>query len=154
MLTFILTKVDFLAAGNHLTGSIPPEIGKLTELRNFVVGKNELSGTLPTELGSCSSLEIISLLQNAITGTVPIELKNIPNLGTANMDQKHQKLLMYFDLPCCLLFILGFADQLILSENYFTGAISKEQCKRVSILEVDCIYLLCPCEENCRCTPV
>mmetsp|Transcript_18103 Transcript_18103/g.26788 ORF Transcript_18103/g.26788 Transcript_18103/m.26788 type:complete len:992 (+) Transcript_18103:138-3113(+) len=115
---------DFFAASNHLTGSIPSQVGKLTNLRNFDVTKNKLSGTLPTELGSCGSLETIFLHDNFITGTVPVELQNIPNL-----------------------------DKLLLGDNGFTGTISKEQCQKVSIVETDCIYLRCPCINNCRCTP-
>ena len=58
-----------------LVGSIPSEIGLLTNLQLLAVGKNWLSSPIPSELGQLSnSLHTLSLLENAITGPLPSEI--------------------------------------------------------------------------------
>ena len=43
--------IDSLKGDNELTGSIPSEVGLLTELRIFNLQNNLLTGEIPTELG-------------------------------------------------------------------------------------------------------
>ena len=42
--------------GNGLTGEIPAEIGRLTQLRELYLARNQLTGEIPTELGRLSQL--------------------------------------------------------------------------------------------------
>ena len=37
---------------NDLTGSVPPQLGKLTALAGLRLNGNDLSGTVPPQLGS------------------------------------------------------------------------------------------------------
>jgi hypothetical protein len=43
--------------GNHLVGTIPPEIGDFAELTRLVLHTNVISGQIPTELGKLTKLE-------------------------------------------------------------------------------------------------
>ena len=62
---------------NALTGSIPAEIGNLTELENLNLGSNGLSGAIPAELGGLAKLEYLGLFVNALTGSIPVEIGDL-----------------------------------------------------------------------------
>jgi hypothetical protein len=65
---------------NQLTGSIPPELGNLTALQILVLAGNQLTGSIPPELGNLTALTALSLCDNQLTGTVPPELGNLTAL--------------------------------------------------------------------------
>ena len=65
---------------NNLDGSIPPELGKLSNLEVLIFVYNQLSGPIPAELGNLSNLEALGLSSNQLTGAVPPELGNLSNL--------------------------------------------------------------------------
>ncbi len=92
---------------NRLTGSIPPVLGDLTNLRvlnfspadgtrrladcedgaciDYVYGipvgsANQLSGDIPPELGSLRKLELLGLRSNDLTGEIPPELSKLTTL--------------------------------------------------------------------------
>lgn len=65
---------------NQLNGSIPPEIGNLTNLTYLGLGDNQLSGSIPPELGNLSNLHGIHLFDNQLTGPIPHQLGNLANL--------------------------------------------------------------------------
>ena len=70
---------------NGLKGQIPPELGKLSELRVVALGSNGLSGPIPLELTSLSNLETLTLVGNNLTGQVPPELSKLPRLTVLNL---------------------------------------------------------------------
>jgi hypothetical protein len=70
---------------NQLSGNIPPEIGTMTNLSVLMLNENELTGTIPTELGNLSNLGILNLSYNGITGNIPHELGNLTNLVFLNL---------------------------------------------------------------------
>ena len=63
-----------------LSGSIPPEIGKLAHLEHLSLDGNDLSGRIPQELGSLANLRRLDLSGNALTGPIPPELGNLTEL--------------------------------------------------------------------------
>ena len=65
---------------NNLTGTIPPELGNLTNLENLSLMSNELTGTIPPELEALQNLTKLALGPNQLTGTIPPELGNLTNL--------------------------------------------------------------------------
>ena len=67
---------------NELTGPIPPELGDLPQLRRLVLGANELTGTIPPELGGLSQLTMLDLGRNSLRGTIPSELGSLPRLDS------------------------------------------------------------------------
>ena len=60
----------------NLTGSIPSEIGLLTNLEKLYLGNNQLEGTIPTEIKNLKSLEAFSVFDNNISGPFPNEFMN------------------------------------------------------------------------------
>ena len=50
--------------GNRLAGSIPRELGNLSNLTYLVLQGNQLSGTIPVELGNLDGLTILELNDN------------------------------------------------------------------------------------------
>ncbi len=65
---------------NELTGSIPAELGQLTNLRRLYLMDNELTGSIPAELGRLTNLQILALYDNELTGSIPAELGRLTNL--------------------------------------------------------------------------
>ncbi|MBC6472703.1 MAG: putative Ig domain-containing protein [Hormoscilla sp. GM102CHS1] len=65
---------------NRLRGTLPSELGSLSNLESLSLLDNGLRGTLPSELGSLSNLESLSLLDNGLRGTLPSELGSLSNL--------------------------------------------------------------------------
>ncbi len=64
---------------NNLSGTLPVEIGNLTELQYLNLGSNSISGTIPAECGRLTKLVMLGLYQNQLSGDIPQELQNIPS---------------------------------------------------------------------------
>ncbi|MCZ0954476.1 MAG: leucine-rich repeat domain-containing protein, partial [Rhodospirillaceae bacterium] len=65
---------------NELSGPIPGELGDLSSLRLLILSLNQLSGSIPTGLGNLSNLELLSLNANKLSGPVPAELNGLSSL--------------------------------------------------------------------------
>jgi Leucine-rich repeat (LRR) protein len=52
-------------SSNNLTGTIPTELGNLSNLTRLYLSSNELTGTIPTELGNLSNLTTLSEWQRS-----------------------------------------------------------------------------------------
>ena len=65
---------------NGLTGTLPPEIGYLTELQELHLHYNSLYGTIPLEIGELTQLRELSLYQNDFSGTIPPVLGDLTEL--------------------------------------------------------------------------
>ena len=66
---------------NRLSGTIPPEIGDLTQLRELHLYANDLSGGIPPEIGNLTQLTDLVLLFNDLSGSVPPEIGNLALLN-------------------------------------------------------------------------
>lgn len=74
-------RVNVLALDrNNLSGSLIPEIAKLSSLAHLLLSDNRLTGTIPSEFGDLSNLEVLILERNRVSGTIPKELGNLTNL--------------------------------------------------------------------------
>ena len=74
-------RVDSLALSrNNLAGGIPPEIGKLTELKHLHLEENLLTGELPPEIGRLESLQWLGLFGNYLEGPIPPEIGELTQL--------------------------------------------------------------------------
>ncbi|PHT50679.1 hypothetical protein CQW23_10426 [Capsicum baccatum] len=74
---------------NQLSGTIPPELGKIKSLEVLTLGSNNLSGPIPITLCDLTKLEILNLYSNQLSGPIPSELGNLKNLtGLALSDNQ------------------------------------------------------------------
>ena len=69
----------------RLTGSIPPELGQLTELEYLSLNDNALTGPIPPELGQLTKLKELDLCCNRLSGPIPPELGQLTKLRTLNL---------------------------------------------------------------------
>ena len=72
--------------GNGLAGSLPAELGTLTDLGWLVIaGNSSLTGPIPAEVGSLTNLAYLTLEVNGLTGAIPVELANLKSLYRLNL---------------------------------------------------------------------
>ena len=71
-----------------LTGSIPRELGGLSNLRELRLSNNQLDGEIPSELGNLSNLETLRLEFNELSGEIPAKLGRLLQIKRpASLDQ-------------------------------------------------------------------
>ena len=70
-----VTKVEL--DDEDLTGTIPTELGSLSELTHLDLSDNSLTGDIPRELGHLDNLEEVRLSGNSLTGCIPQGLKDV-----------------------------------------------------------------------------
>lgn len=115
-----------VAANYDLSGTIPTELGLLTELTRLGLNTNQLTGTIPSELGLLSQLRLLFLSDNRITGTIPTELGLLSELTQ-----------------------LGFGD------NSLSGNMPQQVCllqeqHGLIYLDVDVLEVSCPSDCSCQ----
>ncbi|MDQ1350448.1 MAG: hypothetical protein QG657_750, partial [Acidobacteriota bacterium] len=66
---------------NHLTGSLPAQLGNLFYIGYMNIGDNpSLSGPIPPEMGNLVNLTYLNLHDMDLTGTIPPQLGNLTKL--------------------------------------------------------------------------
>ena len=106
---------------NELSGTIPPELGSLANLRELEFGPTQLTGAIPPELGNLANLEELSLDDNQLTGTIPPELGNLAKLEFLQLNDNQLTGAIPPELGN-----LANLKWLTLSKNQLTGAIPPE----------------------------
>ncbi|OGO28852.1 MAG: hypothetical protein A2Z16_11180 [Chloroflexi bacterium RBG_16_54_18] len=104
-----------------LTGSIPPQLGNLTNLNALVLQHNQLTGNIPAELGSMTALAQLGLGWNQLSGSLPASLGNLSNLYSLDLN--------YNQLSGSLPPSLGNLSNLLalqVSGNQFSGSLPPE----------------------------
>ncbi|CAN6210483.1 unnamed protein product [Urochloa humidicola] len=81
-------EVLFLAA-NNISGTIPQEIGHLSNLTLLRMEENLLTGNLPTSLGNLQNLYLLSLSQNKLSGQIPLSLSNLSQLNELYLQENN-----------------------------------------------------------------
>lgn len=82
-----LVRLELSSCG--LNGSIPPQIGKLTELTHLDLSGNFLTGELPVSLANLTQLVELHLSQNHIYGSIPSKIGSMKNLIDLNLGDNH-----------------------------------------------------------------
>jgi hypothetical protein len=63
---------------NNLEGTLPPELGNLSEAEMIHIARNNLSGSIPATLSGLSKVEWLKLSHNGLTGSIPASLGQLP----------------------------------------------------------------------------
>ena len=117
---------------NSLTASIPGQLGDLARLEALGLSGNALTGTIPPSLGELSSLQTLSLSLNSLTGSIPPELGALANLLSLD--------LAFNDLTGAIprsLGELGDLVGLLLAYNDLTGSIPADLGSLSNLLSLD-----------------
>lgn len=106
---------------NELVGSIPPELGGLTNLRSLDLSGNLLNGSVPLALGNLSNLLTLDLGANRLSGRVPSALGRIKELEHLSLWGNE------FSGPVLPQFgVLNKLESLNLGGNQLTGTIPSQ----------------------------
>jgi len=108
-------------SNNQLTGSIPSELGNLSNLKELLISGNQLTGSIPSELGNLSNLERLDLDNNQLSGSIPSQLGNLSNLESLNLSSNQ----LAGEIPSEL-GNLSNLDELWLNNNQLCGEIPVE----------------------------
>ena len=106
---------------NSLTGVIPSELGSLSNLTSLNLRNNTLTGVIPSELGSLSELTELKLNGNMLTGSIPPELGGLTNLTFFDVGSNKLTGVIPSELGN-----LSNLDQLWLQENQLSGSLPSE----------------------------
>ena len=68
------------------TGSLPWELGALTQLTSLTLHDNQLSGAIPEELKALTQLTSLTLDNNQLSGAIPEGLKDLEDLTTFTLN--------------------------------------------------------------------
>lgn len=104
-----------------LAGTIPHDIGLLSNMETFNLTRNELSGSIPPSIGIWSSLKTFDLRDNVLTGPMPKSLAML--LDLVNLDLSYNELTGGDDIS----FIkeLPYLEELHLKQNFLSGKIGQ-----------------------------
>ena len=106
---------------NQLTGTIPTELDNLTNLRDLDLGNNHLSGQIPKELGNLTYLTSLLLDENELVGAIPPKLGNLRELESLFLNDNQ----LTGQIPSELGNLINM-EELWLNDNQFTGQIPSE----------------------------
>jgi Leucine-rich repeat (LRR) protein len=76
-------------SNNHLTGMIPPDIGKLINLGLLNVSSNKLYGEIPPELGQCVVLSSLQMEGNMLSGIIPESLSALKGIQQMDLSENN-----------------------------------------------------------------
>jgi len=117
---------------NNLVGTIPAEIGNLTELTILDLYTNQLSGSIPPEIGNLTKLTKLNLHRNQLTGSIPPEIGNLTKLVYWYMRNNQLTGSISPEIGN-----LTKLKDLYLNGNQFTGTIPPEIYNLTSLINLD-----------------
>lgn len=118
-------------AYNNLAGSMPPEIGIFSELKQLFLEGNQLRGSVPPEIGNLKELQVLRLGTNEFN-SLPAELSNLRNLFELDLSRNQ----FSGNIPSGL-GNLSMLRDLRLHANQFTGEIPAELGTLTNLYHLD-----------------
>ncbi|XP_023768872.1 probable LRR receptor-like serine/threonine-protein kinase At3g47570 [Lactuca sativa] len=76
---------ELILYNNSFTGVIPQEIGRLSKLRRLGLSNNSLSGEIPSNISRCRNLVALQLNGNNFIGAIPNEFESLTKLLFINL---------------------------------------------------------------------
>ena len=108
------------ATDNNMTGELPSEIDRFTDIKQFLLSRENITGTIPSSINNMTSLEILQLGYNkTLTGPIP-DLSNLKNLTFFSIADNS-----FTGAIPAMLGNLENLERMGLNENHFTGSIPK-----------------------------
>jgi len=80
--------VDLYLNYNQFDGTLSKQISKLSNLKEFYLFHNHLTGTVPTEVGALVDIEVLGLGENGFHGTLPTELNTLKFLRVLSLQKE------------------------------------------------------------------
>lgn len=77
---------SFEISCNEMAGHIPPELSRLSNVRELSLRNSTLTGPLPSWIGQLTALEKLDLSENMFTGSIPSSYFLIPSLRTIRLN--------------------------------------------------------------------
>lgn len=71
---------------NGLAGTMPSEVGRLSDMRFLITEQGDMEGQIPDTIGNLEMLIILDLDFNAFTGPIPDTLYGLENLGQVDLN--------------------------------------------------------------------
>ncbi|KAM3270880.1 hypothetical protein P3S67_029082 [Capsicum chacoense] len=116
---------------NKIGGTIPPEIGKLTNLFYLELLMNQISGTIPSQIGFLTKLQTLYIFDNQLNGFIPSEIGHLRSLTKLDLSIN----VLNGSIPASL-WNLNNLSYLNLCMNQLSGSIPAEIGKLVDLVEV------------------
>lgn len=113
----------FTAGDNKLHGTVPSEIGMLSNMKMISLHFNQVEGTLPTQVGQLTSCTLITFRGNLFSGTIPSQIGLLTNISVALNLNDNQ--LLTGTIPTQLGLLTNLYE-LQLSNNAHTGSVPSE----------------------------
>lgn len=109
----ILLIISFLfyTARNKMQGSIPFELGYLSNLEELYLSFNDMTGKLLSELGNLTQLRFLYLNRNSFSKSLPTELGNLVQLTDLSLEASR----VLGRIP------IGFGNLVALQRLYLSG---------------------------------
>ncbi|KAK4419825.1 putative LRR receptor-like serine/threonine-protein kinase [Sesamum alatum] len=124
--------LDFM--WNNISGTIPKEIGNITTLQLLLLNGNKLTGSLPDELGYLSNLDRIQIDENQLSGPIPLSFANLSKAKHFHMNNNS----LSGQIPAELS-RLPVLVHLLLDNNNFSGDLPPQlsELPHLVILQLD-----------------
>ncbi len=104
---------------NGISGGIPSEIGNLTRCTSLDLGRNELTGSIPSAIGNLNVLRWLNLNGNELSGSIPSSIGNMDSLRTLILSVNQ----LSGPIPNSLFSLVKLQD-LHLNQNQLDGELS------------------------------
>ncbi|TVU42698.1 hypothetical protein EJB05_09118, partial [Eragrostis curvula] len=115
----LVNLVDLQFAGNNMQGVIPDDIGRLQNLKVLLLQENRLSGQIPSSLGNFTRMLTLALSYNQLDGSIPRSLGNLERLTSLDLSSNR----LSGVIPDEIFTLSSLTDFLSLSGNYLSGVL-------------------------------